>query len=290
MRFFVVSCLLVLLSLLRPCPVVAGVAERYGVVADTAGNAAALQARLDSMLRSHPMLQGGAVDTAISPVHVFEDQTVAFYLLLLLFVMLGLIRLSNPRYFQSVFRAFWNPTTNMRHNRDPLSNAELPNLLMNVFYAMSLGAYIFYVVQAFAGPRSGVLPPALLLTLLILGVLVLYAGKYLMIRFSGWAFRVETVTDQYLFNVFLMNKIIGIVLLPFVVLLAFAGEAWAGPVVVVSVLVIGLLVINRYVRSWQVFGSFFQFSKFHFFTYLCASELLPLAVLMKLLVRGLTYY
>jgi hypothetical protein len=69
--------------------------------------------------------------------------------------------------------------------------------------------------------------------------------------------------------------------------MAFGSAALAGPAVVVSVIVIALLFINRYIRSWQVFGSFFQYSKFHFFTYLCASEILPLAVLMKLLVRGL---
>ena len=57
----------------------------------------------------------------------------------------------------------------------------------------------------------------------------------------------------------------------------------------ITLLSTGLL-INRYTRSWQIFGSFFQYSKFHFFTYLCASEVLPLAVLMKILVQGLQYY
>ena len=79
------------------------------------------------------------------------------------------------------------------------------------------------------------------------------------------------------------------VLLPFVLLIAFAAPVYAGPALVVSGVLIALLFVSRYIRSWQVFGSFFQFSKFHFFTYLCASEILPLAVLMKLLVRGLLY-
>ena len=79
------------------------------------------------------------------------------------------------------------------------------------------------------------------------------------------------------------------VLLPFVLLIAFAAPVYAGPALIVSAVLIALLFVSRYIRSWQVFGSFFQFSKFHFFTYLCASEILPLAVLMKLLVRGLLY-
>ena len=131
--------------------------------------------------------------------------------------------------------------------------------------------------------------PSLLLILLIAGMIFIYAGKYAVIKFSGWAFRVEGITEHYLFNVFLVNKIMAVVLLPFIVLLAFAEPEIAEPALVLSFILVLILFINRYLRSWQVFGSFFQYSKFHFFMYLCASELLPLAVLMKLLVRGLLY-
>ena len=79
-------------------------------------------------------------------------------------------------------------------------------------------------------------------------------------------------------------------LVPFVIILAFADHEWASQMVIISFIVSGILLLNRYIRSWEVFGSFFQYSKFHFFMYLCASELLPLAVLMKLLVKGLMFY
>ena len=59
----------------------------------------------------------------------------------------------------------------------------------------------------------------------------------------------------------------------------------AGVVVLVSFFIVGILFCIRYLRSWSVFGAFFRFSKFHFFLYLCASELLPLAVLVKILTR-----
>lgn len=78
--------------------------------------------------------------------------------------------------------------------------------------------------------------------------------------------------------------------MPFIVLLAFGNGAWMNSLIIFSFILIALLWLNRYIRSWQIFGSFFQYSKFHFFTYLCASELLPLAVLMKLMVQGLLYY
>ena len=126
--------------------------------------------------------------------------------------------------------------------------------------------------------------------MLVVGTGIIYLAKYLAVRFSGWAFRVEGVTEHYLFNVFLINKVLGIILVPFVIILAFADHNVVQQMIVISFIVSGILLLNRYIRSWQVFGSFFQYSKFHFFMYLCASELLPLAVLMKLLVKGLMFY
>jgi len=244
---------------------------------------------MDSVMKAHPQLNNTSIVHAIVRPRLFDDKTADFYLIITLIIVLGLIRLTDPKYFQSLWQAFRNPTSSSRQLREKLQNASISNLLMNVFFSMSAAAYGFFVVKNFMPQRSGNIPPSLLLIMLIAGMMSIYAGKYAIIKFSGWAFRVEGITEHYLFNVFLVNKILAIILLPATVLLAFADPAIAQPALIISFLLILVLFINRYLRSWQVFGSFFQYSKFHFFTYLCASELLPLAVLMKLLVRGLLY-
>jgi hypothetical protein len=241
----------------------------------------------DSLMASHPQLASKNIVFAIEEHRLREDKTGDFYMLLGLCLLLGLIRLADPRYFDFLWQSFKNPSLSSRQLKDKLQSATLPNILMNVFFAVSMAAYVYYLVRILTPQRSGAIAPSLLIIMLIAGMSGIYLAKYAVIRFSGWAFRVEGITEHYLFNVFLINKIISIALLPFIVVLAFSDPGWVQPALLISVLLIILLFINRYVRSWQVFGSFFQFSKFHFFTYLCASELLPLAVLMKLLVRGL---
>ena len=255
-------------------------------------SAAALEAgkiHMDSLLVNHPMVKKEQVVYAISDNRTFVDRTVDFYLLVSLILLLGLIRFIDPRYFHILWQAFHNPGLSNRSLTDKLQHASFPNFLMNVFFAVSAAAYLFYLVKNITPQRAGNLSPSLLILMLIAGMMAIYSGKYVAIKFSGWAFRVEGITEQYLFNVFLINKVLSVALLPFIVLIAFADEVIAEPAIIVSLLLILILFINRYLRSWQVFGSFFQYSKFHFFTYLCASELLPLAVLMKLLVRGLLY-
>lgn len=261
-----------------------------GPLPDSATLQRGTQRMADSFMVNHPMMAGKVMISDIELPHNMETQTADFYLLLFLCLMLGLIRFMDTRYFINLWRAFWNPTLSNRQLKEQLQGSGLPNLLMNIFFTFAGGAYIYYIVRFFTPHHSGVIPPSLLIIMLIAGTGLIYLAKYAAVRFSGWAFRVEGITEHYLFNVFLINKVLGITLIPFIIILAFADHEWAKQVVVISFLISGVLLLNRYIRSWQVFGSFFQYSKFHFFMYLCASELLPLAVLMKLLVNGLMFY
>ena len=244
----------------------------------------------DSVLTTHPMMASHFIISDVELPHVNMSQTADFYLLLFLCLMLGIIRFADTRYFYNLWLAFWNPTLSNRQLKDQLQGAGLPNLLMNIFFTIAEGSYIYYVVRYYTPHHSGVIPPSLLIIMLIAGTALIYVAKYAAVRFSGWAFRVEGVTEHYLFNVFLINKVLAIILVPFIIILAFADKNVAQQMIVISFIIAGILLLNRYIRSWQVFGSFFQYSKFHFFMYLCASELLPLAVLMKLLVKGLMFY
>lgn len=241
---------------------------------------------LDSMIRSHPMIDQKTVIYSISRKKLFRDKTGEFYSLLALVLMLGLVRLSDPRYFPTLWHTFKSPNLGARQYKDKIESATFQNMMMNVFFSLSLGAFLFYTIR-YVRFRDVIALPLNTMLMLSAGVFLVYLIKYMVIRFSGWVFRVENITDNYIFNVFFINKILGVSLLPFTLVLAFAQPEWAQPALILAGIVILVLFAGRYVRSWQVFGSFFQYSKFHFFMYLCASELLPLAVLMKLLVRGL---
>lgn len=213
-----------------------------------------------------------------------NDRTWDFYLILILCLLLGLIRFTDPHYFAILIRSFRNPSGS-RHFKEQIQNATVPNFLMNVFFAVITGSFIYYAGRTLNGPISQTFQQPLTLVWLIGGILAIYLGKYFVIRFSGWAFRVQTITELYLFNIFLINKIIGIVLLPFLIFIAFGGASMAEPMLLVALVVVAILIFNRYARSWEVFASFFQYSRFHFFTYLCASEIMPMAILLKLLLR-----
>jgi hypothetical protein len=213
-------------------------------------------------------------------------QTSDFYLVMVMVILLGIIRVTDVRYFAGLWKALGNLSNGNSQIREMIEGSGLQNLLMNIYFALTAGVYAFYIIRYFRPGNSGLMPSYLLLTFTVCGIGLLYLVKYVAVVFSGWAFKVESLTTQYLFNVFLINKILSIVLLPFILIIGFGASAWVWPALVVSFVLLVILLVTRYVRSWQVFGSFLQFSKFHFFLYLCASEILPVSVLIKLIFKG----
>ena len=111
---------------------------------------------------------------------------------------------------------------------------------------------------------------------------------YLMISKDLKTSYLEIMIYMIQFNVFLVNKILAVLLLPMIILLAFLDKSMYGTLLIISFSIISILYFNRYLRSWKIFNKFIEFSRFHFFLYLCASELLPMAVILKWLIRGLS--
>lgn len=213
-----------------------------------------------------------------------EDQTLSFYLILGLLGLLGMLRLMFPTYFQLLYQSFMSPMVNKRALREQIQQNVLANLAMNLFFFVSFGVFLYAVFSYRTNwISSGQIAPEWLIVGTCTATALIYAVKYCVLRFVGWAFKVEQATNDYLYNVFLINKILAVVLLPFAIILAFGQGAWLNVIFLVAILLVAILLINRYTRSWSSLASFFQYSKFHFFMYFCASELLPLAILTKFL-------
>lgn len=100
----------------------------------------------------------------------------------------------------------------------------------------------------------------------------------------GWISDIRPVTDNYIFIIFLINKITGILLVPFIVVLAFSMPQWINAVATVSLLVLGLFFLSRYVKSYGVIERKIPINPFHFIIYIIGAEVLPLVVIYKVAV------
>ena len=116
----------------------------------------------------------------------------------------------------------------------------LPSLLLNVFFIISTGLYITFLFQYFnINPIDNFW---LLFFYCCLGLSAAYLVKFVGLKISGWLFNMPEAADAYIFIVFIVNKMIGILLLPFLVLLAFTkGDIYSTSLTLSWCLVAGLL-------------------------------------------------
>lgn len=213
-----------------------------------------------------------------------QSKDALFYTMLFLVFLLGFIKNVFPKYFQNLFKLFFQTSLRQKQTKEQLAQDSFASLLINLLFLLSTGLFITLVIQYYQWASITFWLLYAYVTV-ILGLI--YLGKYLFVSFAGWVFNNTASASSYLFLVAVVNRIMGVVLLPLTVLLAFADQEIAIVVATISFGVVTLLFIYRYLVSFGLLRSELQLNPFHFFLYLCAVEILPMALIYKLLVENL---
>lgn len=209
----------------------------------------------------------------------------AFYAVVLLLLLFAVLKNAFPRYLSDLYSAYFRTTVRQRQVQEQLLQSPLPSLFFNVFFVLSGGVFAALLVQRFG--YGGKLPFALLAVYAAAALSVIYAGKFLLLKFLGWVFQVTDVVSAYLFVVFSTNKVLGIFLLPFTVLLAFTTGTANLTAFTVSAVVVLVLFGYRFFLGLAAVGGQVRSHAFHFLLYLAAFEVLPLLLINKLLLTFL---
>jgi len=212
----------------------------------------------------------------------FTGKEYLFYYLIFLLILFGLLRRAFAKYFYDLFRVFFKTTLKQRQTQDQLLQSSLASVFMNSFFVLSAGLYANFLLQYF---QLVISDNFWLQYAYCAGALAtIYLVKYVGLKITGWLFNVSNATDSYIFIVFIINKMLGIFLLPFLLLLAFADDPLYGSAMVISWLGIGLLLIYRFILSYGALRKEVKLNSFHFILYILGFEVIPLLLIYKLLL------
>jgi Domain of unknown function (DUF4271) len=209
-----------------------------------------------------------------------------FYLILSLFFMLGITRTLFSKYFNTLFRVFFNTSLRQNQLTDQLEQSKLPSLLFNIFFVLAAGLYIYFLIQYFTftlGKSNWAL-----LFVIIASVATSYTVKYISLKFIGWVTNFQSEAKTYIFIIFLLNKVIGILLLPFIAIMAFSNYKTISYAVLFSIIGLSIVLVVRFFRSYSLLQSKLKVSRFHFFMYIIAIEVLPLILIYKVVMMYFT--
>jgi hypothetical protein len=232
--------------------------------------------------------KAGDVLYKIEQKFALPDKDVLFYAVIGLLFLYGFIIQIAPQYIGKLFSQFSQSSLRMMQNREQLLQNSLASLIMNIGFVMSFSLMATLIIF-----NAHLLPinfweGFLYMCLFFLG---LYLGKFLCLTIAGYIFNTVELVQTYIFVVFMINKVLGILLIPFIGILAFARPVLHPFAIWGAGFLMALLILYRYLFSLTSVRNKLHVSSFHFFLYLCAFEIIPLLILYKLIVQyfGGTY-
>ena len=186
------------------------------------------------------------------------------------------------RIFRQLFTAFYNLTTTNQIVRDESVLLQRASLILSIISYMLMGLFL-YQISIFLDWDMGVLQGGLIrFVFLSLSVAVAYSVKMVLLRFLSTVFDLEKPVALYIFNVFLMIMMIGLLLLPINILLAYGPLQYRYWILLIAVGIITLLFAYRLVRAIGIWIGIPGFSLFYLFLYLCTFEIAPLLIIWKM--------
>ena len=199
---------------------------------------------------------------------------------LAIFLLLTIIVNINRGLINKIYRAFLN------ENFSALLFRETKHSALNYLYTLAyvvffINAGMFLYLSQFAGGWNFGGPYTLIY--FIAGALFVYLTRHLVMRILARIFPVTKEVNHYNFNIIVFNIIVGLFLIPINLFLAFGPEVLFTPLLYGTLFILIGLYIFRQLRGTLIVSHLILQNIFLFFVYLCAVEILPLAVLLKAL-------
>lgn len=232
------------------------------------------------------LMQNKFIDAAATPqFHVIEirnwrnGKEVFFYAMCVLLLILGIFKTFYSHYFSTLFSVYFNTSLRQTQLSEQLLQARLPSFILNIYFILMAGIFIWllFLNAHTTAPAS----PFLLLQLCLIAVAAIYLIKFCFLKFIGWLSGIYDVTNHYIFIIFLVNKLLAIVLIPFVILIAFGNKEWMNIYITLALLCVGALIMSRYIKSYGLLRQRFPMTPFHFLLFFLGAELIPLLIMYK---------
>jgi len=118
---------------------------------------------------------------------------------------------------------------------------------------------------------------------IFLGILGIYLLRHIFILLIGKVFPFKKDSQLYGITIQTFNIFIGIILIPFNLIIAFGPENTAVPLIYIGLTIVGILALLRTFRGFLIASTYIQSNLFHFLLYICTFEIFPTLLLIKII-------
>ena len=204
---------------------------------------------------------------------------ILFSSILILFTFLFTAYRSN---LSQIYRGFLNENILKLLHREQTGIVKAPYLIWYLFAIISISAFIIQIAKHFY--------PLILDGLwanygrILLGMMVILFIKHLGMIILGNVFPLQKEMGIYSFTFILTTIILGLVLVPINLIIAFGPSISYGFFIYLGLFLVVLAYAYGYMRILFITSRKWARYLFHFFIYLCTVEIAPVIVLLKLIM------
>lgn len=209
-----------------------------------------------------------------------STQWLIFFLLGVLSFVAMLVAVYS-RDVQLIFQAFLSTSANKNVQREQTGFFKIESLASYLLFVINMGTFLFITVDVLQ-PNNSFNSFGMLL-LFIVGVACVYLLKHLQLKALSFILPCHQEINTYNFIILNTNKALGFILLPLLFLVAYMPAQLQYFAFCISVIFLGLIYIYRTLKGITAAAGLILFRKFHFIAYLCAVEIAPVLILLKLL-------
>ncbi len=206
-----------------------------------------------------------------------------FPLLVVVVAAFAWLRAFYNKYFIQIVTAFFNNNLTNQIVRDENILVQRASILLNMVFSLVAALFLYFVSVHFNWSLGGMSFGLSRYIFFALAVSAVYTFKFLILKICGYLFHLDKEMATYIFNIFLVNNVVGTLLIPVVLFLAFSTMVSTALLITISVFLIAGGFLYRIARGLSAGISSPVFSPYYLFLYLCALEIAPLIVLIKIL-------
>ena len=199
-----------------------------------------------------------------------------------IFLLIGLFVWIRHYYGNILIQTVQASTNFQIANKMFKNNSLLQNQLdgaLYLLYVLSMGFLLYYMEL-----RIGLLPydlhGALLLLFNLALLAALFIGRVVLHNIAGILFNRVKIIREYLYNMFVFNKLSGLLAVPLAFLLVYTRETLQDVMFWIGIFALSGIVVLRLIRA-IVFSYKKEVLIFYMFLYLCALEIIPLVLLYR---------
>lgn len=186
------------------------------------------------------------------------------------------------RIFKQLISAYFNLTATNQIVRDESVLLQRASLVISIISYLLIGMFLYQLSAHFNWQVTLLQKGLIRFVLLSVAVALAYSLKMISLRMLSVVFNQERPAALYIFNVFLMVMMTGLILLPANVIIAYSPAYIREITIMIAISLITIMFLYRMLRAVGIWIGIPGFSFFYLFLYLCGFEIAPILIIWKM--------